>query len=267
MQKSYVKENSMRIQAGKYTIHYEEYGPKGAPPLLLLHGWASSIAAWARIIREFSDTFHIAALDFPGCGDSPLPDEPLTLDDYARLVVDFIDAVGLGDPVLIGHSHGGAVTLQLAGTGMLSPPKIVLIDSKGVPARRSLRAKCRQATFKCIRWILTRSGIRKFSDGALNAARAHYGSADYNAAPPVMRRTLVNVVGADLTPLMPNIKAPTLLIWGDRDTATTIETARVMEQLIPDCGLCVLQGAGHFSFVEQPYAAHAILHSFLDNQV
>ena len=62
---------------------------------------------------------------------------------------------------------------------------------------------------------------------------------------------------------LPRLSCPTLLIWGERDTATPLADAQVMERLIPDAGLCVIKGAGHFSFVERPGEVHAIMASFL----
>ena len=63
--------------------------------------------------------------------------------------------------------------------------------------------------------------------------------------------------------LISNIKCPTLLIWGDKDTATPLEDAKTIEKLIPDAGLCVIKNTGHYSFCERPYEAHAILQSFI----
>ena len=114
-----------------------------------------------------------------------------------------------------------------------------------------------------IKGLLSLPGIRKHTGDLLDRARKHYGSADYHSAPPVLRQTLVKVVNEDLTGLLPNIKASTLLIYGENDTATPVADAKKMEAMIPDAGLCVIEGAGHFSFVERPYQVHKILHSFL----
>jgi pimeloyl-ACP methyl ester carboxylesterase len=67
-----------------------------------------------------------------------------------------------------------------------------------------------------------------------------------------MRPTLVKLVNADLRPYMPAIAVPTLLVWGSEDTDTPLSAAREMERLIPDAGLVVLEGAGHYSYLDQP---------------
>ncbi len=61
-----------------------------------------------------------------------------------------------------------------------------------------------------------------------------------------MRQTLVRLLHEDLTDCLPKIQASVLLIWGDLDTATPLADAKVMEKAIPDAGLVVLEGAGHF---------------------
>ena len=89
------------------------------------------------------------------------------------------------------------------------------------------------------------------------------GSADYRAATPLMRQILVGVVNEDLKPLLPNIKQPALLIWGTLDTATPISDAHIFEELIPNAGLAEIQGAGHYSFLDNPVLFNAIMASYL----
>ena len=90
------------------------------------------------------------------------------------------------------------------------------------------------------------------------------GSSDYKSASNVMRQTLSNVVNTDLQAIMPQIKAPTLLIFGENDTATPPEYGKKMEQLIPDAGFVLVKNAGHYAFLEQPATFVAVVHSFLN---
>ena len=146
---------------------------------------------------------------------------------------------------------------------MVNPPKIVLLDSAGLIPKKNFKQKCRAKSFKAIKRVLTLPVIKNYSEDLLQKARNHYGSADYNAAPEVLRKTLVSLVNTDIRDILPNISCPSLLIWGDKDTSTPLEDAKTIESLIPDAGLCVLEGTGHYSFCEKPYQAQAILNSFI----
>ena len=111
--------------------------------------------------------------------------------------------------------------------------------------------------------MLTLPIIRLYTKDALDLLRSHFGSADYKSAPPVMRQTLVNPKNSDVTDKLHNIKASTLLIWGENDTASPLWMARIMEEKIKDCGLVVMPGCSHWNFVENPAQTDAILKSFL----
>ncbi|MBO5725649.1 MAG: alpha/beta hydrolase [Clostridia bacterium] len=251
----------MIINVKGLNINYIDEGTGDG--ILLLHGWASSNQVYNGIINLMKDKYRLVAPDFPGCGGSQTMPTAWTLEDYVDFVLEFMEKVGLSNPILVGHSHGGRVILKLAADHKVLPPKIILLDSAGLIPVKTFKQKFRAKSFKFIKAVLTLPVIKSFSGKLLDKARAHYGSADYNAAPPVLRQTLVHLVNTDLRNIIHNIDCPTLLIWGDKDTATPLSDAKIIESKIKDCGLCVLEGAGHFAFCEQPYKAGAIIKSFL----
>ncbi len=232
-------------------------------PVLLLHGWGASFDTYRGIINTLKNRHRVIALNFPGCGNSDTMKTPWTLDDYCDLVLKFMSALKLENPIMFGHSHGGRVTIKMVAEGMVNPPKIVLLDSAGLIPKKSFRQKARARSFKFIKGVLTLPVIKNFSEPLLEKARNHYGSADYNAAPLVLRQTLVSLVNTDLRDILHKISCPTLLIWGENDTATPLSDAKIIESSIKDCGLCVIKGTGHFSFCERPFEAHAIINSFI----
>ncbi|MBR7133444.1 MAG: alpha/beta hydrolase [Clostridia bacterium] len=241
-----------------------EYSDTGIGiPVLLLHGWGSSFDVYKGVIAALSDRCRLVAVNFPGCGKTDTMKEPWRLEDYCDFVLKFISEIGLENPIMIGHSHGGRVILKMAAERLVNPPKIVLLDSAGLIPKKSAKQKLRAKSFKAIKGVLSLPIIKNHSQGLLDKARRHYGSADYNAAPEVLRKTLVSLVNTDLRDIIHNISCPTLLIWGDKDTATPLSDAKIIEGLIPDAGLCVLEGTGHYSFCEKPYQAHKILQSFI----
>ena len=169
-----------------------EYTEKGEGiPVLLLHGWGSSYDVYGGVISALCDRCRLVAVNFPGCGGSDTMKEPWTLDDYCDFVLKFMKEVNLDNPIMIGHSHGGRVILKMAAAGLVSPTKIVLLDSAGLIPKKSLKQKCRAKSFKAIKRVLTLPGLKGHTENLLDKARRHYGSADYNAAPEVLRKTIL----------------------------------------------------------------------------
>ena len=93
----------------------------------------------------------------------------------------------------------------------------------------------------------------------------HVGSADYKASAPVLRETMKTILNEDMSQLLPNIKVPTLLIWGTNDKDTPISDAKKMENLIPDSGLVEYKNSGHFSYLENLQNCNAVLNEFFKN--
>ena len=114
--------------------------------------------------------------------------------------------------------------------------------------------------------VLALYGMEK-GETVLNKIRAKKGSSDYSNSTPKMRAILSKVVNEDLKHVMPSIKCPTLLIWGEKDTATPIGDAKIMEKLIPDAGLVSFPNAGHYSFLDNAFQYQAVLRSFLKKEI
>lgn len=252
----------MVIRIDDIPVNYIDEGEGSV--ILLLHGWGSNITLFDGIIKTLSPAHRVIAPDMPGFGKTPEPQQPWAVDDYVDFIIKFIDSLGLKEFGVLVHSFGGRVLFKLNARGDLPYVinKAVLIDSAGIMPTKSLKQKISLKMYKCARSIMSTKPLHFLYPDAVENMRKKRGSADYNNATPTMRQTLVKVVNEDLTPLISKINCPTLIIWGDNDTATPIDDARQMEQLIPDAGLVVCEGAGHYSFLEQPAKVHGALKVF-----
>jgi pimeloyl-ACP methyl ester carboxylesterase len=141
--------------------------------------------------------------------------------------------------------------------------KLILVDAAGIKPRRPMKYYVKVYSFKAYKRLLYLLMGKARAEEKLNQYRAKRGSADYANATPVMRAILSRVVNEDLKSCMPSIKAPTLLVWGENDTATPLSDAKYMEQHIPGAGLVSFPGCGHYSFLDNPYQFAAVLRSFL----
>jgi pimeloyl-ACP methyl ester carboxylesterase len=228
------------------------------PGLLFLHGWGVGHDAYLPLLKLLGETHTVYAPDLPGFGTSPEPPEPWDADRYADFVAAYCKENGLTDPVCMGHSNGGRVLIRLLARDDpgIKPPKAVLFGAAGLKPKRGLKVYFKVYTYKAGKFFL------KPFPKALERYRAGKGSADYQAASPVMKATMSKLLSADLSDDLPKINIPTLLIWGTDDTATPLADGKKMEKLIPDAGLIEIPG-GHWAFMERIPHIIAILRNFL----
>ena len=222
--------------------------------VLLLHGWGANITLYQSIVDTLKQGRRVLALDMPGFGKTPEPERPWCVDDYVDFVLKFILSFNLEKISVVVHSFGGRVFFKMNAKENLpfTIERAVLIDSAGILPKKTVGQKVSLRCYKIGRAFMSTKVMHFLYPDAVEDMRRKRGSSDYNSATPLMRDTLVKVVNEDLEPLIHLVKCPTLLIWGDLDTATPIEDARRMEELIADAGLVVCEGAGHFSYAEQP---------------
>lgn len=233
--------------------------------VLLLHGWGANITLYRGIIDVLKQGRRVIALDMPGFGKTPEPPAPWCVDDYVDFVLKFVESFSIERMSVVVHSFGGRVFFKMNARENLpfSIERAVLIDSAGILPKKSFWQKVSLKCYKVGRAFMSTKVMHFLYPDAVEEMRRKRGSADYNSATPLMRATLVKVVNEDLEPLIHLVQCPTLLVWGDRDTATPIEDARRMEELIADAGMVVCEGAGHFSFAEQPAKVQGALKAFL----
>lgn len=229
-------------------------------PVLLLHGWGCTGEIFKHIASVLSTAYTTYSFDFPGFGASGEPTEVWGVEKYTQMVEAFVKENGIERPALMGHSFGGRVSIVFASRNEVS--RLVLVDAAGVKPKRPLKYYWKVYTFKAMKWLCNTFLPKEKAQAVIDSRRKGAGSSDYNNASPMMRAILSKVVNEDLTHLMPAIKAPALLFWGNLDTATPLSDAKTMERLIPDAGLVVAHGTGHFSFLENQGLFTAVIKNF-----
>jgi pimeloyl-ACP methyl ester carboxylesterase len=235
-------------------------------PLLLLHGWGVSSELFAPILDALQPERRLIVPDLPGFGATLEPGSAWSVHDYAAWCIALLDRLGIATVDLIGHSNGGRIGIVMAATYPARVSRMVLVGSAGIRPRQTLRSAARVRSYKLLRGV-ERSGALPPALRRAAARRADQrGSADYRAVSGVMRGTLVRLVNEDLRTLLPHLHLPVLLIWGEHDTETPVDDGRLMEQLIPDAGLVVFEGAGHYAYLEQPQRFCRIVEVFLRNE-
>ncbi|MCY3946541.1 MAG: alpha/beta hydrolase [Anaerolineaceae bacterium] len=221
-------------------------------PLVLLHGWGASLELmWPLAERIASSGFRVFSPDFPGFGNSERPHRPWSLRDYSNFVLEFLKLHELDHVDLAGHSFGGRVCLMLGADHPERMGKMLLFNAAGLRPRQSLSSRARLKAYQFARSSLERIGLSMASDRLAHRYQRRFASPDYRAADGVMRPTFVRIVNEDMRPFAARVRPPTLLFWGDQDEETPLWMGMELENLIPDAGLIVWEGAGHYSYLDR----------------
>ena len=258
-EESYVLVDGMRM-------HYRRAG--SGPALVLLHGLVGSAKNWSQNIDVLSREAMVYALDLPNMGDSErVTDLDASLRATADQVARWMDAVGLADADVAGHSHGGAIALML---GARHPERVrrLVLFAPANPFCDSGR--------NLIRFYKTRFGQRfarlipsmprvlhRIALGRMygDASRIREGSLEaytgkFNVASVEHVLRIVQAWGDDMKALLQALgrmlEKPVLLIWGDRDRAVSLGSSVPLRSLLPQSSLLVIPGVGHLPFEETP---------------
>ena len=212
-----------------------------------MHGWGGEIASFKGLADRLSSDFRVILIDLYGFGKTPHPPHPLTIVDYADGVRDLLSDIQADDAVLVGHSFGGRVAMRLAARD----PRVtglVLIDSAGILPHRGLRYHCKVAAYKIAK--------------KLRLKRLPQGSEDYRRLSGVMKVTFVNVVNESSEKDALAIAVPTILLWGNKDKDTPLYMCRRLNALISGSEMIVLNGCGHFSYLDRPDFSYRVIRAF-----
>jgi pimeloyl-ACP methyl ester carboxylesterase len=233
------------------TLFGEQYGSTPAR-VLALPGWMRQRSDF-RLVLDGQDG---VAVDLPGFGGaSPEPLEATGAAGYAQFVQPVLDACA-ERVVVVGHSFGGRVAVQLACD---HPDRVAGLVLTGVPLLfRDDRPSKPPLRYRAVRWLNARGIV---GDDRMEALRRRRGSADYRQATPTMRGVLVKVVNESYEAQLATLDTRVELVWGDDDHDVPLYIAERAAQLLGDhARLTVVPGAGHLT----PLTAAAAVRGAID---
>lgn len=256
------------IEIGGLRIAFERAGD--GPLLVLLHGGLSDSRAWRRQLDGLSDEFTVVAWDAPGCGQSSDPPETFRLPDYADCLAEFLDALELGRPHVLGLSFGAGLALELYRRHPTIPRSLVLASAYAGWAgslppeavEQRLKRGLREADLPPEQWVPGYlDGL--FTESAAPEVIKEAVGMMLDTRPAGMRAMLQGFAEADLRDVLPRINVPTLLLYGDADQRSPLSVAKDMQSKIPSSRLVVMAGVGHDSNMEAPDSFNAEVRGFL----
>ncbi|MFH8625909.1 alpha/beta fold hydrolase [Streptomyces vietnamensis] len=223
------------------------------PGLVLLHGMGSTAAGtWGTLADALAAEHTVVLPDLPGSGRSPLPDNPVALNDVAGQVV-AADAAGLDDFVIAGASLGAAVAIRIAA---LRPDRV-----RGLFTLSGFARPRTTLWLQLEKWSSSLVG----RDAALDAfltSLTFPGAARREASAPGTAEQIALALGLDVRGDLPAITSPALVVAAMRDRLVDPEHSVELAEGIPDARLAAI-GAGHTATVEEPDLIVELLTGFL----
>lgn len=250
-------------------VKYRAQG-KG-PDVLMIHGWASSSRMWQTMMDDLAGRYRCLAFDLPGFGDSEKPgDSWYSIANYVQLTRQIIQSLGLYQPAIVGHSMGGMIALALAAEDGASLSRLVALNPvvtgrTYLDLRMLASPKLGWPMIKLGRWFwpLTTSDWVGPWLGRERAAQLTRIREDWGKSTAASAMSTVRAIGqCDLTPLLPRITTPTLVVLGSRDLTAPNAEGRLAARHIPGARLVVLP-TGHLPTDDMPDETGGVVGSFL----
>ena len=243
-------------------LYYFAHTPEAplSPPIILLHGAGGTHLHYPPELRRLNG-YQVFAPDLPGHGKS----EGLgrqTIPDYAQAIREFMDDLNLPAALLIGHSMGSAIALQLA---LDTPDRVLALVLLGSGSRLRVAPSildntASEATFPLAVKTITEWSYSPQSPAHLKELAAQRMS---ETRPAVLHGDFIACDNFDLSESLPEIHQPTQLICGADDKLTPPKYSKYLQENLPNAQLEIIPEAGHMVMLEQPHPVAETIEAFI----
>ena len=274
-------------------INVEQFGRKDGPAIVLTHGWGLDSTVWRYARKDLGDRFRILVWDLPGLGRSGQPgDGRYTLERLGDDLRAVADSAG-GPVVLVGHSIGGMTSQTLAGLR----PEVLGDKVKGIvlvntthkrPSKTTAMSGLVEAIYPIasiflrlqiplapvawlVKWQSYLSGqahiatrIGGFGKHVTRGQLEHVTRLSTKANPAVEAKGVFAMQGWDITPKLPGVRVPVLVLGGAVDLITKEEAGETIAKTIPGARFKLMPGCGHMGFYEYAEAYNREIGAFAE---
>jgi non-heme chloroperoxidase len=237
-------------------VQYVEQGSRSGVPVVMLHGYSDSWHSFEPILPFLPSSIHAYAISQRGHGNTGRPTAGYSPGDFAEDVAEFMDTVGIDSAVVVGHSMGSLVAQRFALDYPHRTIGLVLIGSgpgmRGNPVWSELRAPVLELTDP-----VDPQFVREFQESTLAQPvpptflnKVVQESRKLPAR--VWRSIWYDFAEVDHSDELAQVKVPTLVTWGDRDSVFSRRDQEAIMAAVPGARLQVYAGAGHGAHWEEP---------------
>ena len=280
------REHQRWIEVDGSAVNVIDLGPtEGAAdgvPIVWIHGLAGSWQNWLENLPYFARTRRCVALDLPGFGASPMPEQPISIAGYARTVDALLRELGIPHAAVVGNSMGGFVGAEIAISFPTWVSRLVLVSAAGITAEHARFGRLVPLLRNADRVAKLAVGVvAPSSDDLARRPRSRQAMLRYVAAHPdrlpvplvaeQLRGTgkpgffdaLATLTSYPLRDRLDKITAPTLVVWGAADRLVPVRDAWEFGRLIDRARVVVYEDTGHVPMLERPDAFNALVAEFL----
>jgi pimeloyl-ACP methyl ester carboxylesterase len=257
----------LNAKVNSLSVAYRQTGD--GPALVLLHGFAVDSRMWRPQLESLSDKFTVIAWDAPGAGQSSQLPETFEMGNWVDCLAGFLDAARIQRAHILGLSWGGILAQEFYRRHYARVLSLVLVDTyagwKGSLPEQIVQERlkaCLQDASLPPNEFVKKYLPGMFSESATKEIRGELASIMSDFSPIGFRLMALSSAQADTCDLLPNIRAPSLLIWGDADKRSPVSIAYHIRNAIPQARLTVIPGAGHVSNLEKPTQFNTIVRNF-----
>jgi pimeloyl-ACP methyl ester carboxylesterase len=268
-----------RVEVDGTPVNYVDIGEGELEPIVFVHGLGGQWQNWIENIPRAAQERRVIALDLPGFGLTPMPRDRITISGYGRCVNAVCDKLDLGRVDMVGNSMGGFVAAEVAIQFPERIDQLILVSAAGIASAdvaktpiltigRVLSAIATHTTARD-RFIASRPKSRHCSlalvarhPSRLKADLAYEGFFK-GAAKPGFGEALRANLDYDFRDRLPEIRQPTLIVWGEEDSIIPVRDAHEFERLIPDSRKVVMKDTGHVPMAERPDTFNELMLEFL----
>lgn len=273
-----------RIEIDGTSVNYVDIGEQGEHrPIVFVHGLSGQWQNWLENIPRFSQERRVVAMDLPGHGLSEMPRDKISIELYGNFVADLCRRLDLVPAVLVGNSMGGFVAAEVAIRASEVVERLLLISSAGASqmdiARRPALLAGKVVGFLATanlaqkRWIARRRVLRHWIMSLIVRhpsrikADAMFEALMKGADKPGFEDALKANLVYDFRDRIPQIGAPTLVIWGEKDMIIPVKDADAFVSMIEGARKVVVEDTGHVPMFERPSTFNDLLQEFLEYDV
>ncbi len=246
-----VKVSLHTVQVGEYRVRYQTVGE--GEPVVLVHGLSGSTLWWRRNVPELAQYYRLYLVDLPGFGAGRRKHGRFALRQAGDWLLAWMDAIGLKQTHLIGHSMGGYICMEIAAHRPNVVSRLVLVSPAYKASTNSVLGYTK-LLLDALRYLTPRF----FPILAFDSLRA---------GPITLLKATQEIIALNVSEEIPRITEPVLLVWGENDTLVPPSLGHILRAELPNARLLTLKHAAHVAMFDQPQTFNAAVKAFLRGEV